>query len=378
MSEPTITSAPLANPETFSKEQVAYLEANWQRNLLEVTREVYSDPSLTTRSPQYKAVKTYVATLGKVAAKEGTAPAAGGKKFELPDEVKATIREIYLELSGPLEIARVAFKNPALQPSSREVRTVALYCREIDPMYRREEDSVEELEYSPPKSIIVLMGKVNKYALVHGPDGKKLLDPATATPHQLKNLQALMTYMWSPLFKVTADKYIKRIDRELFESTFIMNCWDKPDLLAEELGQYIDLAAITVDYNMIDRTVKKLDERLQFLIHEAGTEKLALNMSEVELLTSVREKANAAMKQKASLLKSLTVDRAKRVASQRAANGSMHDLVTAWRNKQDRQRIIQTVEREKRVALKQEVERLSTIDAIKGELFGVSKDDITR
>lgn len=372
-------TAPLpdSNAQPFSPEQIVYLEANWRRPLLEVTREVFSDPSLTTRSPQYKVVKTYVATAhgDSVAAPAATSPA---KKFELTDDIKATIREIYLELSGPLEITRVAFKNPALAPVSREVRAVSLYCREIDPMYRKEEDAVEELEYTPPKSIIHLMGKVNRYAIVYVPDGKKMLDPATITPHQMKNLQQLFTYIWTPLFKVTADKYRTRIDRELFESTFIKNCWDKPDLTAEELDQYIDLAALTVDYNMIDRTVKRLDDRLQTLLNEAGTEKLALNMAEVELLTSVREKANSAMKAKGALLKSLTVDRSKRIGDQQAANGSLHNLVSAWRNEEDRKKIIQMTIREKRDPLRKEVERLSTIDSLKAEIFGLDKEDILR
>lgn len=363
-------------PMVFSPEQDAYLEANWQRNLLEVTREVFSNPTLTTRSSEYKAVKTRVAALGKSPAAAHRPPAI--KKFELTDETRAAIRSCYLELSGPLEIARVVFKNPALMPSNREVREVGMYCREIDPMYRKEEDQVDNLDYQPPASIIVLMGKVNKYAIVFTPDGKKLLDPATVSPIQLKNLQALITYMRTPLFKIVADKYLKRVDRELFESTFIKNCWDKPDLMAEELDQFIDLAAVTVDYNMIDRMVKRLDDRLILLVNQAGEEKLPLNQAEVDLLNSAREKANAAMKQKATLLKSLTVERSKRVAARQGANASLHNLVSAWKNEEDRKRIIETVEREKRAALGKEIERLSTIDAIKGEVFGLSKEDLLR
>lgn len=365
------------SPIVFSPHQDAYIESNWQKPLLDLTREVFANPTLKTSSPEYRAVKERIVTLGKNPPSVPKSKQAV-EKVELTDIQKSDIRGLLVDSTGPFEIAKIIFKNPYLQPASREVRAIALYCREADPSYKREEDQVEDLDYQPPSSRNELIGKVNRYAIAFTSDGKKMLNPTGLTPVQSRNLQALLTFMQTPLFKIEADKCVKRVDRELFESTFIKFCWDKPDLLAEEVDQYISLAAETVNFNMIDRMVKKLDERIQNLINEAGEGKIALNMAEVELLTSVREKANASMKQKAALLKTLTVARSARMAAKQEANSSLHNLVDAFRNEVDRKKIIETVERQKRDPLRKEIERLSTIDSIKAELFGLNKEDILR
>jgi hypothetical protein len=51
--------------------------------------------------------------------------------------------------------------------------------------------------------------------------------------------------------------------------------------------------------------------------------------------------------------------------------------VEAWKREEDRKRIIKLAEKH-RDDLKKEVERLSSMDALKAELFGLDKDNIIR
>jgi hypothetical protein len=107
----------------------------------------------------------------------------------------------------------------------------------------------------------------------------------------------------------------------------------------------------------------------------SGSSDGKLNITEIELLNSVREKANASMKQQAALLKSLVGDRSKRMAEKIQSSASMHQLVEAMRVKSSREKIMKMAAKYKE-ALKGEVNRLSTMDNLKSELFGLDKDNI--
>jgi len=51
--------------------------------------------------------------------------------------------------------------------------------------------------------------------------------------------------------------------RKIYESTFIGMTWDKPDLLREEVEQYIGLAAEIVQTAQIDRHIQRLDTEIE-------------------------------------------------------------------------------------------------------------------
>jgi len=274
--------------------------------------------------------------------------------------------------SSPLEMAKVLFGNDNIMVGSPQCRMIVSYCREIDPSFRRGEEWVDG-PYEPPSDMKQLVPKVNRYAVNPKKDGKPIYDYANLSNNDRKQLQGLLSYMKMVLYRIEGNKYIRRDDRELFESTFIAVCWDKPDLLSEEVIQYISFAAETVRRTQIERTIAQLDERMQSVLETPGAK---IQFNEVEFLNAVREKANASMKQSASLLKTLVGDRAKRLNDKIQASASLHNLVERWKHEEDRKKIIQMNERKQKAALKQEIERLSDMDSLKAEIFGLSKDDI--
>jgi len=78
-----------------------------------------------------------------------------------------------------------------------------------------------------------------------------------------------------------------------------------------------------------------------------------------------------------SLYKTLNGERSKRMNDLTQASLSMHPLVEMWRTKQGRDRLLKSAQG-KRTALKNEVERLSDMDALKCEIWGVSKTEILK
>ncbi len=359
----------------LTPEQLSYVQEHYDQNVVELARNVYANPGLTLRNkPEITMIRQALAGMGKHV---NEPPAEKEKELlqALTDEQKEYVKNNYKDSTGPLEIARTIFNQPDLRAFDKRCQMVSLYCKQLDPNYNKNDDLADDIEYKPPTSVMQVMARVNKYALNVRGDGKSLFDSTTLTPTQRQQLEALLAYMRLPLFKVEADKFIKRIDREVFESTFVATCWDKTDLSAEHVIQFIQLSSLIVKGNQLDRIAQKLDDRQNDTLSDPDAH---IKMSEVETLNAYREKINAGSKQIAALIKSLTGERNKITDEKRSGNASMHNLVSTWKKQEDRRKIIQLAERKQKADLKKEVERLSSMDALKVEIFGLSKEDIVR
>jgi hypothetical protein len=347
--------------------QKELIEQNFRLDPNTLLGMVFPDKeSLDQRSVEWKAIRLYIAEMNG----KQKAPPPLPETASLTDEQKEFIGNAY-KSSNPTEIARILFSNPRLNGASFESQLVLSHIRQIEPGYRKEDDLAEE--YAPPRSIVALAGRLNEYKIQARADGKKLFHDGELSAEEKKGLDALMSYMQLPVFKVEADKFVKRLDREVFESVFISTCWDKPDLSAEHVIQYIQLASLTSQRNIADRLVRKLDERFTISL-EDDTKKLS--KPEVDALNATKEKATEHLKQINSLIKTLTGERFKMINERIAGSSSMHPLVQAWKRKEDRNRIIKLVEKKQQTALKQEVERFSTMDSLRGELWGIDPNTI--
>jgi hypothetical protein len=363
---------PSKPPIVLTPEQRKLIEDNYFLNIRELVQLVFNDPKLTLRNDaEVKAVKLALADAGKHVNAPPT-PKEEELLITLTEEHKEYIRNNIRDANSALEIARTIFDNEKLLPSSKQCQAVQLYCKQIDPNYRKDEEIAADLEYSPPKSAIHLIGRINRYAVNKSGSGKTLFDASCLTSAQTQQLECLFSYMRMPLFKVEADKFVRRIDRDVFESTFISNCWDKPDLDSAHVVQFIQLSSMIVKYNQIDRMMQKVDQRVSTVLED----ETPLKMNDVDALNALQEKGTAAMKQINALIKSLMTERSKMTDEKRAGNASMHNLVDAWKRREDRRKIIQLAERKQKAALKQEVERQSSMDSLKVEIFGISKSDI--
>ena len=364
-------------PIVFTPEQIAFMEQNWKMEPLELARGTFGDTTITRRDHKYNEVRRWIAGARRKDTMGFTAPVAsaptGGPTEELSEDHKEYIRNNYVNASGPWELAKVIFGDTNLAFSSKQTRLVSSYLKQIDPNYKKNDELADDEDYAAPRDVRTLIQRMTAYGMNLKDGDKPLFDTEKLSPNDQKQLSILLGYMGLPLFKIEATKYVRKIDRILFESTFIWLCWNKTDLTSEEVHQYIAFSGETVKKNQVERTVQLLDERLNGML--TGSSDGKLNITEIELLNSVREKANASMKQQAALLKSLVGDRSKRMAEKIQSSASFHLFVEAFRRESDRQRIIKLNEKFKK-GLAEEVERLSTMDSLKVEIFGLNKDDI--
>ncbi len=178
--------------------------------------------------------------------------------------------------------------------------------------------------------------------------------------------------MRRPVFKVEAEKFTKRIDREVYEEIFLSNCIDKPDLTPEHVLQYIQLAGLSVQRNQADRTARKLNDRFDASLEDAAQK---LSKTEIEALKETAAKQGETVKQISALIKTLTGERKTQFNERMAGAASMYPLVQAWKREESRKRIIEQGSKN-REELKGEVERLSGMDALVVEIWGPSKTEI--
>lgn len=351
-------------------EQKAIIAKDWAMDVGDLTRRVFDNDKLDRRSAECKLVKQELASLNRP-----TVPASAMTLEMIPQgftESQCEYIRNNFRNSTPLEMARIIVGDESLTLSSATCSLVTAYCRQIDPAFRKDEELCDG-EYDPPSNARELITQVNRYAINPRHDGKPIYDQEKLTNLEQKQIRSLMGHMRRPLFRSVATKETRKSDRELFISTFVGYCWNKPDLVQEQADQYIAVAAETVKYTKIERTVQKLDDRLNTMLESADG---ALKMAEVELLNSVREKSNASMKQIAALIKTLVGERAKQKEERMASSASMHNLVEAWAQKENRDKIIQMNERKQKAGLREEVERLSDMDSLKAQLFGINPADI--
>lgn len=354
---------------TLTEEQKAFIVQNWKTDIRELTRQVFKNTTLDGRSVECKSVRKFLTSIGKVVP---PLTDSSGVPISLTDEQKNFIKNTY-KTSSPIEMARILF-GTLVKTDSQECKAVYAFCKGLEPNYRRDDESVDG-PYIVPQSLDEVVLKVNKFAINPRRDGKLIYDPKNLSSQEINQLTALFSYLRVPLYVVEANKYMRKMDRDLFESTFISVAWDKPDLLAEEVHQYIAWAAETVRYTQIDRDAQKLNERQNIMLEDPN---VPIRQAEVEMLNSMREKLNASMKQSAALLKTLVGDRSKRLNEKIQSNASLHNLVKAWKMKEDRDRIIKMSEKKQKAGLQKEVERLSDMDSLKAEIFGINKENILR
>lgn len=353
----------------LTDQQKEYIKNNWDKDLRALTQELFPDKVITLRNIECKAVKQELASLGKEVAMPVTDTQS--KMLELlTQDHKDYIAQNY-SASSPLELSRTIFGNPRLIEMSRECRAVVAYIKQINPDYKKDDDLADDIEYKPPINTVQLLHRVNKYAQLDN-----VLNPQKLSEIQKRQLEALLAYMRMPLFKSEADKYVRKTDREVFESTFIANCWDKPDLSNEHVIQFIFLSGLIVKQNICDRQLQKLEMIIADKL-DGDLTNGRLSKNEVDMVNQLREKTMDILKQVGSLIKTLTGQRADMIKERVMGAGSMHPLVEAWKREEDRKRIIKLAEKH-RDELKQEVERLSSMDALKAELYGLDKDVILR
>lgn len=356
-------------------------------NLSELTRKVFNNNLIDGRSKEGRAIKEYISAfqIGKVRVNVI-------KKMEpyaLSEEQKERIKSEYKNDGfTTLIFTRNLFNDQSISALHLEHRAVSDYVKllqdqddkkslrisdsgefetinyEPSSNFRRGEVSTEQ--YRPPANIIQVIARINKY-LNYGWKEENLKRA------QIKCVESLFTYLKIFRFLYQINNYSRQEDRELFEDAFIRYTHDKDDLTQEEIDQFITLSNEVVIAADIQRRIEYLRMSLDDMASESDGRKISMSLNEA--INNAQTEYNQCISRQDKLYKSLTVNRSKRIEEKRNENASILNLVYAWKQEENRERMIALAERQ-REALKEEVEKLSSVDEFKAIIRGIDPKEI--
>jgi hypothetical protein len=356
-------------------------------NLSELTQKVFKNPSIDGRSKEGRAIKEYISEfqIGKVRVNVI-------KKMEpyaLSEEQKEKIKEEYKKDGfTTLIFTRNLLNDQTISALHLEHRAVSEYVKSLHDQddkkslrisdsgefetinyepssnFRRSEPPTEQ--YRPPATIVQVIARINKY-LNYGWKEENLKRA------QIKSVESLFSYLKIFRFLYQINNYSRQEDRELFEDAFIRYTHDKDDLTQEELDQFITLSNEVVIAADIQRRIEYLRMALDDMASESDGRKISMSLNEA--INNAQTEYNQCISRQDKLYKSLTVNRSKRIEEKRNENASILNLVYAWKQEENRERMIALAERQ-REALKEEVEKLSSVDEFKAIIRGIDPKEI--
>jgi len=358
----------------LTDEQKKFLDENWDKiNLKELTKRAFNNINLTGLTREGRAIKAYISQMNPDAKIKTTKYEKGDNLIELTPEQKLLARNNLGSMSW-LELARVAFNNQRLTRLHTESKAMYNYCMEIDPDKIPDDEKLSDGDdYQPPTSIDRLVTRVNKYRFKFNGDKSKVIDKNDLRSIDIKNLQALLGYMYTERFIQQASKYTRESDRNLYESSFIRYCYDKPDLLEEEVDNYIALCSEIVTITQIERIIQLMDNQLEEALKGEGIEKKALTMTFNESINNQRDKLNQSKKTYQSLLEKLVGDRSKRIKDRIQQSATIINLIDAVKQEEKRIQLLKLAEKQKMLEAT-EVDELSNMESVIALIGGITKE----
>ncbi len=355
----------------LTPEQEQLVRDFWDKiPLAELTQKAFNNPELDGRSEEGRAIKDWLARRNLTAK---TAGSPKGNPIVLTDDQKKYI-ENNAQSTSALSMARTLFNNPKICPLNNEFEAVNDYVKSLGINVQKPVSQLAEAQYVAPKSIARLIPRVNKYVTRDFAEDKVFFNADKLKPEQEKALKALLGYMNVYRFGYEINKFNKEMDREIFESSFIRYAYDKPDLLEEEVDQYISLCSEIVSAAQIDRHIADLDDQYDEFKESDDGEKKKLSLTFVEMIDKARAKKKDAQERIDKGFKTLTATRADRIKKRQQANATILNLVEAWRNEKKRKEMLELAKFEKNKE-RREVDRIETLDDVSALIAGISKEE---
>lgn len=334
-----------------------------QRELLDLC---FPKLNLTVRTLEWRAIKEYCASLSikpVVSEKHVLKP-----KVILTEEQKEYITNNASSMTS-FEFAKEMFNDRRVTPLSMETRAVQEHLKTLDPnlLYKKSEgEEVPDEEYRPPLTPVRAAARLNKYSI------------NCITPEQLtkdtriqNNLKSLIKFCQMFRFQRIMSSFKMIKDRNLFESSYIRFVWDKPDLTEEELDLICNLSLNIVNYTNMQQEINDLREMRDKCLDDSEGKRLS--MSIVEEMKNIKKDLDENEKRQNSIIKTIQGTRDSRIDIKAKENASVVQLVDAWREEQERQRIIK-LGNDNKEKIKNELIKLDTLEEFIGQIWGINKD----
>lgn len=364
----------MSEPKKLNEEQQLKILNEWNSrpenppSLKELTKLAFAGlEEADGRSEEGRLVKQFLATRQIKA--RGSQEYQAKEKIELSGEQKEFVKNNMATMSF-VEMARIIFANEKITNLSQEAKAVNDLLKDALPQkpFENPEENVSQ-EYRPPRTDEKAIARINKF--VGRPD-VPTIDKEKITPRQRKEIQSLLGYLHTYRFIHQMNSYPSQTERDLFESSFVRYTNDKSDLTQEEVDQYIVLSTEVV----ISSNIQARVSRLQILLDDTAndSEGRRISMSLVEAINIAQTEYHQSVSRQQKLLDDLKEKRSDRLKKEIKENASILNLVQLWKDEESRVKLIKLGELRK-LSIKNEIERLTTMDEIKGKILGLNEDE---
>lgn len=363
----------LDNIKELTKEQKEIIFKRWKDNsqsppALKELVELCFGPNVDGRNKISKLIKEYCATFAYRPASSFTYV-----KKEIP--LTAEQKEYIANNCGQLksyEMARVLFNNKSLGSLNAETKAVDAYKKSL-PNVILYDDTSDEIkdneEYFPPRNLPQAAARVNKYVL-HGINQEDI----EKNQKTIKNLNCLIKYCHIQRFKMMINRFVDKNSKELFEGSYVRYLWDKGDeVTEEELDLYINLCCDIVNYTKSQSELEHLIDMRDKCAEDSDGKRLSLSI--VQAISDIRKEMDDNHKRQQRTIETLQGKRNERVTTKSKENASIIQLIDFWRNHENRQQIMRLAEARKN-KIKDEIDRLATLDELKCEIFGITPEEV--
>ena len=203
---------------------------------------------------------------------------------------------------------------------------------------------------------------------------RDVIDSSNISIREKRNMESLISYMNKNRFLRQITSYTEPEDRTTFENSFISYVYDKGDLTQEELDQYIILSTSVVEGFQIQKMRSKTLKTAEDLLDREDNESKVLGKGLVDHAAQLNTEYNQCVKRQESLFKNLTEKRSERLQQLKGRDYNFFNLVEAWREQENRDKLIKRAERLKDES-KERIEELDDMSEIDAMILGMSKEE---
>ena len=256
------------------------------------------------------------------------------------------------------EIADLIFNKPVARLST-EWRSV----NEIVHKEREEPKEEPQSTYVAPNAISRLIKKINDSTGYGLEEGKMSRNQITCCDKLRINLN-------NSRFVAIVNNYSNFRDKELFEQEFIRLTWDKPDLTADEINLYMNVAKEIINLELITGHLQKLND-----MFESADDQDEMTVRLAEIIKAKSSEYHQCESRIENLTKKLQGDRGARLANKQKETASFLSIVQLFQEEEERRNMVRIAEMQKEI-IKEEAQKLEGMAAWKARVLGIGIDDV--
>lgn len=327
-------------------------------NIINITKKVFNDDELDGRSKEGRSVSKFLAKNGL---KAKTTKREKIKEISFSEEQLEKIEELKKDKLNTSEIADIIFETKITR-LSKEWRSVnEIINQDKEEEKDKGEDSAGN--YIAPQAISRIIKKIND-STGYG------LEEAKMSRNQHACCDKLRINLSNSRFVAIVNNYTSPRDKELFEQEFIRLTWDKPDLTADELNLYMNVAKEIINLELITGHLQKLND-----MFESADDQDEMTVRLAEIIKAKSSEYHQCETRIENLTKKLQGDRGARLASKQKDTASFLAIVQLFQEEEERKNMVRIADMQKQV-IKKEAERLEGMAAWKARVLGIGIEDV--